>query len=646
VTQAKAAVPYGAWPSPISAQAVASHRVRLNDLQMDGEDILWVEGRPQEQGRCVIVRHADGVSEDILDAPFSARTTVHEYGGGAMLAMNGDVYFANAADRRLYVIAGGNAPRALTPDLGDVRYADMDLDAAHGRLLTIVEDHRGERVVNDIRALPVNGGDPFTIVGGNDFYSNPRSSPDGSRMCWLTWNQPNMPWDGTELWLADVEGGRRPQNARLIAGGARESVFQPSWSPDGALCFVSDRTGWWNLYRYSGDGVEPVAPMEAECGEPQWMFGFSTYAFLADGRVALSVCRDGTWTLEIVTGGGCTPIELPYTDIGGYNVAHGLSIALLAGSADEPMSVVLMNADTGDHRVLRRTSDVTIPDSVLSPATPVTFPGHEGAMAHGFYYEPRNDAVEENATELPPLLVHAHGGPTSATTPALDPAVQYWTSRGFAYLDVNYGGSTGYGRQYRERLRGQEGVVDVGDCVAGALYLAQDGRVDGNRLLIEGGSAGGYIVLCAMTFHDVFAAGASLYGISDLEFLLKDTHKFEARYFDSMVGPYPETRDTYIERSPIHFIDRVRRAVILFQGIDDPIVPANQAEMMYHALREAGIPCAYIAFEGEQHGFRRAGSIVRTLEAELYFFARVLGIDLADDIDPVDVANLERRQTT
>ncbi len=639
--------PYGSWPSPISAADVAAHRLRLSDVQLDGDDVLWVEGRPAEGGRCVVVRWRNGSAEDVLPAPWSARTWVHEYGGGAFRAAGGAVHFSNAGDRRLYTTDGRGDPRPLTPELGDVRYADMEPDPSRARLLCVVEDHRGAAVANLLAAVPLEGGPPQPLASGNDFYSSPRVSPDGSQMAWLTWNHPSMPWDGTELWLARLDAAGRPEAARQVAGGVSESVFQPEWSPDGVLHFVSDRTGWWNLYALDGD-VRAVAPMDAECGFAQWLFGLRAYGFLDGGRAALATCRDGIWNIGVASrdGGAFVPLQLPYSDVDGCVTASGATIAALAGGPRDPVSVVRIDANTGEHLVLRRGNDVRIDDAVLSVAEPITFPGHDGEAAHGYYYAPRNDAVTAVHGERPPLYVHAHGGPTSACSPALDPLIQHWTSRGFAVLDVDYGGSTGHGRPYRERLRGRQGIVDVGDCVQGARHLAATGRVDGARMFIEGGSAGGYIVLCAMTFHDVFAAGISLFGISDLELLARDTHKFESRYCDSMIGPYPECRDQYRARSPIHFIDRVRRAVFLLQGLDDPIVPPSQAELMISALRDAGLPCAYIGFPGEQHGFRRADTIVRTLESELYFLGSVLGFEPAGGVQPVDIANRTRRTPT
>ncbi|MBV9101155.1 MAG: S9 family peptidase [Candidatus Dormibacteraeota bacterium] len=626
---------------------MAQSRLRVTELQFDGGVPFWIEGRPAEKGRCVVVRHVDGANHDMLPEPFSARTRVHEYGGGALHVAGGTVYFSNAPDRRLYAMESDAAPRPLTPDLGDVRYADMRLDSTRDRLVVVCEDHRGSRVVNDIRVLPRDGGEPETIVSGNDFYSNPRVSPDGTRMAWLTWNQPNMPWDGTELWTAELGADGRPRDARRVAGGPREAVFQPEWSPDSVLHFITDPTGWWNLYRWDGDEAHPLCPMEAECGQPAWAFGLSSYAFLDDGRIALSACRDGLWRVGLLSpdGGGFDDLGLAITDVDGCVVSDGVRIGLLAGGEREPLSAVVVQPGDRSHTVLRRSTDLDIDDALISAAIPVSFPGWEGATAHAFFYAPRSDTCEAGPEETPPLLVRAHGGPTSATTPAMDPLVQYWTSRGFAFLDVNYGGSTGYGRAYRERLNLQEGVVDVGDCVAGALHMAETGRADGARLLIEGGSAGGYIVLCAMTFHDAFAAGSSLFGIADIETLVAETHKFEAQYFETMVGPYPLRRHVYHDRSPIHFIERVRRPVILFQGLDDPIVPRNQAETMFASLCEAGIPTAYIGYPGEEHGFRQAANIARTVDAERYFFSRVLGIEVGGDVEPVDIVNLERRQT-
>jgi dipeptidyl aminopeptidase/acylaminoacyl peptidase len=630
--------PSAVWPSPITPQEAAAGRMRLGDVQLSDGDAYWIEGRPVEHGRCVIVREHDGVIADLIDAPWSARNWVHEYGGAAMLAHAGTVYFSNAADGRIYTLVPGSSPVPLTPADSSLRYADFEIDRTRNRLICVVEDHSGAAVENDIRAIPLGGGEPVTLVSGNDFYSTPRVSPEGNRIVWLTWNQPNMPWDGCELWVADLDDSGMPRDARLVAGGQSESVFLPSWSPESVVHFTSDRTGWWNLYRWDGVQVDALAPMQAECGAPQWVFGLSTYAFCGDGRIVLWACRDGAWECQVLDASGhLTRVDVPETAFDLCIGAQGDVILYLAGAADTPDGVVRANLATGAHRLVRpESAAMRIDDAVLSQPRHVTFPGHGGETAHAWYYAPRNDAVNSEPGRKAPLLLHAHGGPTSAANFALDPAVQFWTSRGFAYLDVDYGGSTGYGRAYRDRLNEQWGVVDVGDCIAGAQHLVDTGEADPDRLFIHGGSAGGYVVLCAMTFHDLFQAGASLFGIADLEALFAmQGHKFEARYD----APLPKGRGMH-DRSPVHFIDRVRGAVLLLQGLDDPVVPAAQAEMMFTALRGAGVPCAYIGFPGEQHGFRDAKNIARTLEAELYFFAIVTGMTLGEAIEPVDILNL------
>ena len=630
--------PSAAWSSPITAQRAAAGRMRLSDIQLSDGDAYWIEGRPLERGRCVIVREHDGVIADLIHAPYSARTWVHEYGGAAMRAHRGTVYFSNAGDGRIHTVRPGATPEPLTPEDAGLRYADFEVDPTRDRLICVVEDHHGATVVNDIRAIPLGGGAPVTLVSGNDFYSTPRVSPDGKSLLWLTWNHPNMPWDGCELWVARLDESGMPRDARLIAGGRAESIFQPSWSPESIVHFTSDRTGWWNLYRWDDNGVDALAPMQAECGAAQWTFGLSTYAFCGDGRVVLWACRDGGWEFfTLDSSGALTRVDVPYSAFALHVDARDDEVLFHAGGPDTPLGVVRCNLATGEHRMVRSESDdMAIDGSMLSRPRHLTFPGYGGATAHAWYYAPRNDGIEPERGRKPPLLLRAHGGPTSSTNFALDPSVQFWTSRGFAYLDVDYGGSTGYGRAYRDRLNEEWGVVDVGDCLAGAQHLVDSGDVDPDRLFIHGGSAGGYVVLCAMTFHDVFQAGASLFGIADLEALFAQPgHKFEAHYD----APLPKGRGMY-DRSPVHFIDQVRGAVLLLQGLDDRVVPANQAEMMFAALQGAGVPCAYIGYPGEQHGFREAANIARTLEAQLYFFATVTGVTLTETIEPVEILNL------
>jgi dipeptidyl aminopeptidase/acylaminoacyl peptidase len=482
---------------------------------------------------------------------------------------------------------------------------------------------------------------PQPLVSGNDFYASPRLSPDGRQLVWLSWNHPNMPWDGTELWLATLDAGGRITDSRRVAGGKDVSIFQPRWSPEGKLHFVSDKSGWWNLYRWVEDRSEPAAPMDAEFGLPQWVFGMSTYAFASEERIVCTYADRGIWHLAWLDldSGRLREIGTGFTEV--YQVQAGAGRVVFIGSSpSETASIVELDLPTGRMNVLRRSSGMAVEPDYLSEAQALEFPTAEGT-SHAFFYRPRNRDLAGPVDERPPLLVMSHGGPTGATGNGLSMGIQYWTSRGIAVLDVNYRGSTGYGRNYRQKLAGQWGVADVDDCIAGARYLAQKGLVDGKRLAIRGGSAGGYTTLCALTFHDAFAAGASRYGIGDLEALTRDTHKFESRYLDSLIGPYPECRDLYRKRSPIHWVDRLSCPVIFFQGLEDKVVPPSQAEAMVGALRRKGIPVAYQAFEGEQHGFRRAENVKRALEAELFFYAQVFGFELAEVIVPVRIENLE-----
>jgi dipeptidyl aminopeptidase/acylaminoacyl peptidase len=636
--------PYGSWRSPITADVIVAGVVSLEQTALEGGDIYWNEARPAEGGRSVVVRRTrDGQVSDVTPPPFNARTRVHEYGGGAFTVADGTVYFSNFTDQRLYRQAAGATPEPITPEAAQ-RYAEPTVDRARHRLICVREDHgpAGREAVNTLAAVALDGGRAQEVlVEGHDFYSSPRLSPDGARLAWLAWNHPNMPWDGTELWVADVAPDGSLVRHAQVAGGAEESIFQPEWSPDGVLHFVSDRTGWWNLYRLRGRLTEALSPMAAELGRPQWVFGMSTYAFTAPTRIVCVVVERGTERFASLdtTTGKLSTIETPYTVIRDPRATEGF-VVFGAASPTEAWAIVRLDLTTGAIEVVRRSSDVRIDAAHLSRPRPIEFPTEHGLTAHALFYPPRNDDHTGPPGERPPLLVLSHGGPTGATASNLNPALQYWTSRGFAVLDVNYGGSTGYGRAYRQRLDGQWGVVDVDDCVNGARYLVERGEVDAARLAIRGGSAGGYTTLCALTFRDVFKAGASYFGIADLARMAEDTHKFESRYLDRLIGPYPARRDLYRARSPLHFTDRLSCPLILFQGLDDRIVPPNQAEMMVAALRAKGIPVAYVAFEGEQHGFRRAETIKRTLEAELYFYSRVFGFGLPDPVEPVEIVGL------
>jgi dipeptidyl aminopeptidase/acylaminoacyl peptidase len=639
--------PYGSWRSPIDASTVAEAGRRLGAaaLAADGA-IWWAEGRPSEGGRVVLMRRPQGGEpETVTPEGFYVRTRAHEYGGGAWhLAAPDLVLFANFSDQRLYSQRLGAAPEPIGPEPesgGGLRYADFRLTPDGTSVVCVREVHGDGEAENQIVSLPLDGsGEATVIASGRDFYSFPRVSPDGNRIAWTCWDHPNMPWDGTELWLAPLDntsGGQR------LAGGPAESIFQPEWGPEGRLHFVSDRDGWWNLYRAEGDAIEQLTAEEADLGHAQWLFGGATYAFLEDGSIACVRCERGSERLYTLGPGAWEPVYagLPFTSFGFPSLsARGSQVAFAAASPERETAVVLFDAAAGDFEVVRTASEAPLDPGYLSAPRAIEFATSGGEVAHGFYYPPANRDFRGPEEELPPLIVQSHGGPTSHATPALDREFAYWTSRGFGVVDVNYRGSSGYGRAYREALRGGWGVVDTDDCVAAAVHLAESGEVDGGRLTIRGGSAGGYATLCALVFHERFAAGASYYGVADAEALARDTHKFESRYLDGLIGPYPERADLYRERSPINFVERLQAPVILFQGLEDEVVPPNQAETMVAALKRNGVPHAYLAFAGEQHGFRRAETEIRCLEAELYFYGRILGFEPAGDPEPVAIDGL------
>ena len=638
--------PYGSWKSPITSNLIVEGSVGISQPSFDGTDIYWLEMRPKEGGRNVIVRrNAAGASADVNQPPFNARTRVHEYGGGDYLVNDGIAYFSNFSDQRLYrQDAPDSAPIALTAE-GSVRYADICLDKDRERLICVREDHRAEgEAVNSIVSVSTKPGDEYgvVLVEGNDFYSTPRLSPDGTQLAWLTWNHPNMPWDGCELWVGDFGEDGKLASTRWVAGGAAESIFQPEWSPDGVLYFSSDRSGWWNLERITADsGIENVCQSKGELGMPQWVFGMSSYAFASPELIVCSHVDQGVSTfatLDISTG-KLTPIDCPYTDVQYLRAADGQAV-FRGGSPTDVAAIVKFDVSSGRFETLRRSNELETYPQYFSVPRAIEFPTEGGLSAHAFFYPPQNPDYRGPDGEKPPLIVKSHGGPTAAASTALSLSIQFWTSRGFAVLDVNYGGSTGYGRQYRERLNRKWGLVDVDDCVNGARYLAERGEVDGDRLIITGGSAGGYTTLCALTFRNAFKAGASHFGISDTELMAQDTHKYESQYLTGLLGKYPERKDIYHSRSPIHFTDRLSCPVIFFQGLEDKVVPPNQAEKMVDAIRAKGIPVSYVAFPGEQHGFRQAKNIKRALDGELYFYSKVFKFELAEPVEPVEIENL------
>jgi dipeptidyl aminopeptidase/acylaminoacyl peptidase len=629
--------PHGSWTSPVTAELLVEQVVRLSDVAVDGTTreggtVYWVEGRASEGGRQVVVSSTGG---DVLPQGFSARTTVHEYGGAPFAVRDGTVWFSNFDDQRVYRIDPGGEPVAVTPgptSRWTERYADLEVSPDGLRVAAVRERHPADgegEAVNDVVVL-TGDGCVDVVAAGHDFYAAPRFAPSGS-LAWLSWDHPNMPWDGTELWLERA--------AAPAAGGPDESVSQPRWGPDGVLHWLSDASGWWSLYR---NGRQLVAA-EAELGGPDWVFGQATYTPLPGDLVVAAKVGPGLGELWLLDDGSPTSLPTPYTSFSSVRPFGDDAVVAIAASAGEAPAVVVITVrgpGKGEVEVLRRSREASVDAAYLSEPRAITFPTEGGLTAHALYYPPANGGFEGPPGELPPLVVMSHGGPTSAASSALNLSMQYFTSRGLAVVDVDYGGSTGYGREYRRRLDGQWGVVDVADCVNAARYLVDAGEVDGRRLAIRGGSAGGYTTLAALTFTDVFAAGASYYGVADLASLATDTHKFESRYLDRLVGRWPEAEATYRERSPIHAADRLSAPLIVFQGAEDKVVPPAQAEVMVGALRANGLPVAYLLFEDEQHGFRKAETITRTIEAELWFYGRILGFEPADAIEPVHIENL------
>ena len=685
---------YGTWKSPLTAARVTAGALRFDHLVADGDDLYWCEGRASEGGRYVVVRRSpSGHIADVTPAEFNVRTRVHEYGGAAYTVHHGTVYFSNFQDQRLYRQAPQRSPEPITAE--GFFYAEAAVDGFRNRLVCVREDHRSGNVSNAIVGVACDGTHEQVLASGADFYSDPVVTPDGARMAWLQWNHPNMPWDGTELWLAAFASDGSTMAPRKVAGGSDESIFQPSWSPNGELYFVSDRSGWWNLHRLRDGNAENLLPRAAEFGKPQWVFSQTTYCFIDERRIAATFTEHGRWRLGIfdIETRTFSDVETALEPIESIRAVDG-ALYFIGGSPTEAPCIVRMSGlkpgpagralkpgpaeralkpgpaeralkpgpaealkpgpagapqpgpDAAERvqppalhaEIIRSASTDRIPHAWISVAQPITFQSNDEAV-HAFYYSPQNPDFVAPTGEQPPLIVISHGGPTAASLDVLDARIQFWTSRGFAILDVNYGGSTGFGRAYRDRLKAAWGIVDVRDCVNGALHLVREGQADAHRLAIRGGSAGGYTTLAALTFYDTFRAGASHYGVSDVEVLAADTHKFESRYLDSLIGPYPEARELYHARSPIHHTDKLSAALILFQGLDDKVVPPNQAEMMADAVRRKGLPVAYVAFEGEQHGFRKAENIIRSLEAELYFYGKVFGFTPADPIEPIEIAN-------
>ncbi|HUE26010.1 MAG TPA: S9 family peptidase [Solirubrobacteraceae bacterium] len=649
--------PFGSWRTAITSEVVVAKAVRLAEVQVDGSDVVWSESRPAERGRTTLVRAAGGATEELLPGDWNARTAVHEYGGGAWLVSDRVLWFSSWDDQRLYrrdPDTGSSEPLTPEPEVprGD-RYADGSLSPDGDWIVCVREHHpRGGRgaidVTNEVVRLAAHSASsPEVLVTGPDFVSNPRFSHDGGRLSWIEWDHPNMPWDGTRLTVRDLSSGEQT----LVAGGEAESVLEPEWQPDGSLLFISDRTGWWNLYRWSPEAsaIETLTELDdAEIGQPQWVFGLSRYAALRDGRIVFARWRHGFDGLALrLDDGTIADLDVPFTMVRDLALDGEDAVIVVAGTPTQEASITRLSLGPSGSiervetlRAPRDLRELGVEPGYLSAPEPISFPSDGGRTAYGLLYSPVNPQYRGPADELPPLLVAVHGGPTGCARPELDLSLQYLTSRGFAVIDVNYGGSTGYGRAYRDLLQDRWGIVDVQDTMAAARWLADQGRVDPERLCVAGGSAGGYTTLAVLARTETpFGAGADYFGVADLEALATETHKFESRYLDKLVGPYPEARDVYVERSPIHHVDLFSRPLLVLQGLEDEVVPPNQATMIVEALKAKRVPVAYVAFEGEQHGFRRQENIRRAIESELSFYAQVFGFELppSEGVEPVEI---------
>jgi dipeptidyl aminopeptidase/acylaminoacyl peptidase len=646
-----AVAPFGSWQSPITPDLVASEGgVGFGYVDISADGTYWTESRPHEQGRTALVFRAhDGEPVDAVPAGFNVRTRVHEYGGGSWFRGGREVIFCSSFDdSRLYRLERvGAEPQPITPEPTEqhaLRYADGRV-FADGRLIVCVrETHGAGEAKNELVVLPSDGSaEPRVIATGRDFYAAPRPSPDGASLAWLAWDHPHMPFEGTDLCVAPLTADGSVSGGRRVAGSEHESIFQPEWSADGLLHFVSDRTGWSNLYVEHGGEVRALTSEEADLGYPQWVFDLSRYAFLDDGRIACVFTRAAVDSLELLDPrtGELAVLDLPYSSYSSPSIrAHESKLVFTASAPTEWPAVVEVDVQSSDRRILRRSSELKLDERYLSVAQPIAFAGTDGLTSHGFYYAPTNPEYVGPDGELPPLVVSVHGGPTAHVTTALDLHVPVFTSRGIAVVDLNYGGSTGYGRDYRDRLRHRWGEVDVEDSAAAVRYLGERGEIDPERVQITGGSAGGYTTLMALAVRDEFASGASYFGVADLVTFHGDTHKFESHYDDYLVGPWPEAREVYRERSPVTHADSISDPLLLLQGLDDKVVPPSQSEVIVDALKARGIPYAYIPFAGEGHGFRRAENIERAAAAHLSFLAQVSGFELADEIEAVDIEYL------
>ncbi len=610
--------PYGTWDSPITAEKASSAIVAFQDVAIDNETIYWSEMRPLEGGRYQIVKYVNGHAEDVLPQGFNARTRVHEYGGASFTVYKGILYFSNYQDQRLYRLEPNHKPEPITPE--GMRFADIKVTPIG--IIAIAESHlvKDKEAKNFLALIDPHTGEVKELAGGHDFYSSPALSNDYSKIAWISWDHPNMPWDNTQLWIADINAQGLSNKKQIDKEFKQQAFFEPLWDPKNNLVVVSDKTNWWNLYQVHGEKLERLFPVESEIGQPLWNFGASTWGFYQNAIVC-TFFKNGKNRLFRFDG-KLTEIELPYKSFSQLRTS-GNTMAFIAGSPDKPTAIVLFSK--GQFIVLRENSDIKISADYLSVPEHITYNSGD-RISHAYYYAPKNKGYRGKSGTKPPLIVKSHGGPTANCGCNLNFDIQYWTSRGFAVVDVNYAGSTGYGRQYRQSLYQHWGIYDVQDCARAALYLVDKGLVDKDKLAITGGSAGGFTTLAALAFTDTFHVGASHYGVSELAALATDTHKFESRYLDNLIGPYPQEKALYDERSPVYHLDKLKSPVIFFQGDEDKIVLPNQAEMMVKALQDKGVLTEYWLFKGEQHGFRKAENRITALEKQREFFLKVFGI--------------------
>jgi dipeptidyl aminopeptidase/acylaminoacyl peptidase len=637
--------PYGSWVSPITSDLLTTASVGLIAPVLDGADLYWLERHADQGGRVSIWRRgADGRVSELTPSPTYVRSRVHEYGGGAYAVRDGVAVYSDFPDGKLYVLRDGREPEVLA-DREGLRYADLRVHPERNLVLAVREDHSGPgEAVNAIVALHLdrhNADGGRVLCSGADFYSTPELSPD-DRLAWTQWNHPDMPWDSTSVMVGRLDRDL-VVDAKEVAGGHGVSAVQPRWTADGALIYVSDRTDWWNLYLWRDGIPQELHRAEAEFCDPQWVFGANPYAVADEDHLVCTWRNGGSATLGLLTisTGALVPL-CPEQTVCSAVVATATQAGAVFSYSDRPDVLVLLDLPSGAVTPVRSAGELAVEPGYVSVPRAVSWPSPQGPV-HGWFYPPTNPEFTGPSDGAPPLITLSHGGPTGIAYPTFDLEIQFWTSRGLAVLDVNYGGSTGYGRAYRERLKGTWGVVDVEDCAAGARAMSDLGLADPDRLAIMGGSAGGYTTLQALTTTNAFTAGISLYGVGDLEALARDTHKFESRYIDGLVGSHPDRLEVYRDRSPIHHVNDLSAPILLLQGADDMVVPPNQAESMADAARSKGLPVALLVFAGEGHGFRRSENIKAALDAQLYFLGQIFGFTPADQLTPIEIENAPAR---